>query len=663
MHAYFWSEAFWDKVEELSTFAPQTEEEEETEADVAEKETKLEANVQELAEEETLHRLTIMSVMGAYARTLGESEVISTVSIRYIINAINEAVDRSGPLDVTRLYFEVQPYSWLRSLSVTVKQHMLDRFENWCDNCARIKLCFLGKDYKLSSDWWQVIWHLVVFLHCVLLYFYYTYKTADKKDLQYILYGLFLCSIVLAIEIVIRTTLISEELGSISNRTFWHVYDFIRFIIYLGTAILIAIILERCFKIPQVPENSTVATTTFGHNGTVFVTYEYCTADTWYIGKFRWIVLLAPLFCFVALPFWLFYLVPRVFIMELHDYIVKADNLTLELMHGILMLSEHVLQRLESETGIVLDSADMRRKFETENMNMKREAEIRLIALFNSQTANSKRMVYLKTRQVTRMILTEGLTVLEQKFKSGEIDEYEYHELEKIFSYRMQITQEMFANLPPTPFESRLKLVPWIAESKQKRALIQFIKEKAKLITFKPGEYLLRQGEEANGAFFLMSGICRFAINDGKENKKLHLLYAGQFVGEKSFLLASAVGSGAPMPKRTGSIYAETDVETYFLDSSDTKNIVKIDSSIARTFEENDVILSCKDYIRKRQPYSLWTAPVLEDFIKKRKRTFDRHDTIDVKEGSSIVLIKVNREFLSTSVLVLIYYFLYFVSG
>lgn len=59
----------------------------------------------------------------------------------------------------------------------------------------------------------------------------------------------------------------------------------------------------------------------------------------------------------------------------------------------------------------------------------------------------------------------------------------------------------------------------------------------------------------------MKDGLCRFQIKLGNdaEPRKKHLIYSGEFVGEKAFILFGLFGERT-QAKRSGSVYAETKV-------------------------------------------------------------------------------------------------------
>lgn len=54
--------------------------------------------------------------------------------------------------------------------------------------------------------------------------------------------------------------------------------------------------------------------------------------------------------------------------------------------------------------------------------------------------------------------------------------------------------------------------------------------------TVKPNEYLVREGEESNEMYFLTSGTLAIFKRKGNAEQQIGTIYAGELVGEMSFL-------------------------------------------------------------------------------------------------------------------------------
>lgn len=69
----------------------------------------------------------------------------------------------------------------------------------------------------------------------------------------------------------------------------------------------------------------------------------------------------------------------------------------------------------------------------------------------------------------------------------------------------------LFSGLPPEP----LKLLAYLSARE----------------TFKPGEYIFRQGESDDNAYYFISGSALLTLEDGGENKTIRDLAEGDFIG------------------------------------------------------------------------------------------------------------------------------------
>jgi len=205
------------------------------------------------------------------------------------------------------------------------------------------------------------------------------------------------------------------------------------------------------------------------------------------------------------------------------------------------------------------------------------------------------------------MILGELDEELENVWHSGGLDEHDYEHMKETMEAMLDATKSQFS-VPKTRnlfSVERLKRVPWIAHSKKQQELVAFLEQHFVVrrgvcdcetqrrpvlqeMVFEPSSYLMRQGDSVDGIYYVVSGVCRFAVRcrsvlpclawwairfaalrrqeDG-QLKPLHLIYAGRFTGE-SALFASASDPSrvqAELPRRSGSVYAETSVVTKFL--------------------------------------------------------------------------------------------------
>uniref|UniRef100_A0A915JKJ0 Cyclic nucleotide-binding domain-containing protein n=1 Tax=Romanomermis culicivorax TaxID=13658 RepID=A0A915JKJ0_ROMCU len=331
------------------------------------------------------------------------------------------------------------------------------------------------------------------------------------------------------------------------------------------------------------------------------------------------------------LPFWCFYLAPRVLAGYLQRMVADADRVCFELMHSIILISEHVMEKLQQATSsVVLDSEEIRQKLEAENLDMSSKASTKMINVINSTDRNSNWLIYIKTIQVSQMILCEAMDTIEKDFSTGNIDRDSYKFLQKELREKIEKVNQMTEESIVEPsFAECLENVSWIENSPRKDDIIKFICENSIRKEYEIGQYIVRQGENADGAYFIKRGICRFMIrtHNAKPQPK-HLIYAGQFTGEKAFLAAMLNNRRPPFvpPKRSGSIYAETYVVAYFVRAKHALHLLQIDPSISDQFEEEDVLNRCRDFLRQISPFSNYTSPALDNFIRKNWQIFDRND-------------------------------------
>uniref|UniRef100_A0A915K7H2 Cyclic nucleotide-binding domain-containing protein n=1 Tax=Romanomermis culicivorax TaxID=13658 RepID=A0A915K7H2_ROMCU len=329
----------------------------------------------------------------------------------------------------------------------------------------------------------------------------------------------------------------------------------------------------------------------------------------------------------------------------LHEYVVAADQMAIEMMFCVVMMSEYVMSVLERVDDTILESKIDRMRLQQENLQMKRNAENHIISIINVQPVGSKRLIYTKTRQLARIMIREAFTYLEEKMKSGEVDDHEYETVRELLQQKIEMTREFFTfdKQPPPLFdESRLDLIPWIRLSEKRRALIRFIMSHLEDRIFPRKNFLMIQGQQSDGVFYLVNGICRFAVRQGDSLKPLHLLYAGRFVGESAFFTSSGPGIPAS-PIRSGSVYAETHVICKFLPIRHVAHMFNIDPTVKEKFEENTAVYRCHDLMRLIREYTVWTTPALDSFIRNNWVVCQHEMLIDRLDAAfQMILIKGN---------------------
>ncbi|XP_041472513.1 sodium/hydrogen exchanger 10-like [Lytechinus variegatus] len=179
--------------------------------------------------------------------------------------------------------------------------------------------------------------------------------------------------------------------------------------------------------------------------------------------------------------------------------------------------------------------------------------------------------VSVKTRQAIRTVLNHSRETIHELQGAGLLDETEAHKLEKTVEIKMKRLMNAPSSIPPPPPENLLKNVSWLAGDEK---LINFIKARASLLHFDYGEVIVREGDESDGLFLIVSGLVKLygcsafldhdnpPVTTGSDDNEVFedYLTVGNVIGEMGVLTKKP---------RNATVVCETTVQVYFITADD----------------------------------------------------------------------------------------------
>ncbi|KAM5237689.1 sodium/hydrogen exchanger 11 [Ctenodactylus gundi] len=160
-------------------------------------------------------------------------------------------------------------------------------------------------------------------------------------------------------------------------------------------------------------------------------------------------------------------------------------------------------------------------------------------------------VIALKTKQAVQNVIAKALKNLIFLWSRGIIDKHEGIEMNKVLLNKIKALNNFPMAIPPPTPDRYLSNVVWL---ENKDVLIEFFKERAKLVYFDYGDIICKEGEMPQGIFLIISGMASLhssSLNFGldcsqrsfRKGKGLFTEYCtgGEILGELSCLLKQEI--------------------------------------------------------------------------------------------------------------------------
>ncbi|XP_060556352.1 sodium/hydrogen exchanger 10-like isoform X2 [Ruditapes philippinarum] len=181
----------------------------------------------------------------------------------------------------------------------------------------------------------------------------------------------------------------------------------------------------------------------------------------------------------------------------------------------------------------------------------------------------------IKTRQAIRSVLNQLRDGIHELLTDGILEEAEGHKLEKKVEERMKRLQSAPPSLPIPPPDKMLKNVSWLRNDKE---LMEYIKEKAKLLSFDFDDIIMREGDPAGGIYVIISGMVRLESSNpsGKPVLSLQEKPSGTTIQIKTYVLdfmtsGNIIGEMGLLTHkhRSATVICETSVQLLYVSLED----------------------------------------------------------------------------------------------
>ncbi|XP_047421008.1 sodium/hydrogen exchanger 10 [Sciurus carolinensis] len=176
--------------------------------------------------------------------------------------------------------------------------------------------------------------------------------------------------------------------------------------------------------------------------------------------------------------------------------------------------------------------------------------------------------VTMKTKEQIYVMLNMAREIVKVFRSKGIVHKIEGAEIYKLIMARKKEVLDFPSVIKPLTVEETIYHIPWLEKDKD---CIDFIQEKAKIVTFDCGNDIFEEGDEPKGIYIIISGMVKLKrVNLGLENKPILLeteekaypviytdyVLSGEIIGELNCL------TNEPMKY---SATCKTVVETYFI--------------------------------------------------------------------------------------------------
>ncbi|XP_052797553.1 sodium/hydrogen exchanger 10-like isoform X2 [Mya arenaria] len=181
----------------------------------------------------------------------------------------------------------------------------------------------------------------------------------------------------------------------------------------------------------------------------------------------------------------------------------------------------------------------------------------------------------IKTRQAIRSVLNQLRDGIHDLLSDGILEEAEGGKLEKKVEENMKRLQSAPPSLPIPPPDKMLKNIYWLRND---TALMDFIKDKAKLLNFDYEDVVIREGDTCGGIYIIISGMVRLESSNpsGKPIVSLQEKPSGMTLAKKTYVLdfmtsGNIIGEMGLLTHkhRSATVICETSVQMLYITLED----------------------------------------------------------------------------------------------
>ncbi|KAK6191718.1 hypothetical protein SNE40_003329 [Patella caerulea] len=163
-----------------------------------------------------------------------------------------------------------------------------------------------------------------------------------------------------------------------------------------------------------------------------------------------------------------------------------------------------------------------------------------------------------KTRQAARSVLNCLREGVQKLLEDGVLEESETEKLLGRIEDNMKRVLSLPTSIPVPPPDKMLSNVTWIGEDQN---IVNFIKDRAKLVNFAYDDVIFNEGDSCNGIYIIVSGLVRLTLHESEDRDKvIDILSTGSIIGEISLLTHDV---------RMSSAVCETAVQAMFISAAD----------------------------------------------------------------------------------------------
>ncbi|XP_071121113.1 sperm-specific sodium:proton exchanger-like isoform X2 [Mytilus edulis] len=257
----------------------------------------------------------------------------------------------------------------------------------------------------------------------------------------------------------------------------------------------------------------------------------------------------------------------------------------------------------------------------------------------------------IKTRQAIRSVLNSLRDGIHELLMDGILEEADGHKLEKMVEEMMKRLINAPPSLPIPPPDKMLNNVFWL---RHEPTLIEYIKVKAKLITYNYEDVIIHEGDPPGGIYIIVSGMVRLesTTQPGKpiilEDKpsgsqltiKSHLidfLTSGNIIGEMGLLTKNP---------RSATVICETAVQLLFISLDDMEHAIHhfhdIDPPLEYRLWHVCANRVATNVLMKQPSYQGWTKEKIKIRIENSYLLSDLDDNMFTVDSSMCDVVLVN---------------------
>ncbi|KAJ8023281.1 Sodium/hydrogen exchanger 10 [Holothuria leucospilota] len=327
-------------------------------------------------------------------------------------------------------------------------------------------------------------------------------------------------------------------------------------------------------------------------------------------------------------------IIPKLIIF-VNTMINKKLSLGYDIGKGFIIAAEEVSKLLEGMS----DNVNIKRELKKQNDNLRLEI-VRELGMV--QREHPGIAVSVKTRQSIRSVLNHSRDTIRELQGAGLLDEMEAHKLEKLVEVKMKRLMNAPASIPPPRPEELLKNVVWLAGDQK---LINFVKSKAELLHYDYNEVIIREGDQPNGIYLIVSGMVRLhgtgehldhemnrsSFSTSTDEVFEDYLSVGNVIGEMGVL------TGRP---RNATVTCETAVMVYYINLEDMMvalDTFTLEPSLESRLWHVIAIRIATPLLLQQISYQGWTQEKVKLHLEKgylpnisgKTNAFDINDTME----------------------------------